>query len=33
VCSDNCVLKSFDITQMSKEDATFSAPFTLTAQR
>ncbi|KAF6255866.1 protein arginine N-methyltransferase [Scenedesmus sp. NREL 46B-D3] len=33
VCSDSCMLKSFDITQMSKEDATFSAPFSLKVQR
>jgi hypothetical protein len=33
VCTNNCVLKSFDITQMSKQDATFSAPFSLTVQR
>lgn len=33
ICTTNCVLKSFNITEMSKEDATFSVPFTIKVTR
>ncbi|KAF8073244.1 coatomer subunit beta-1 [Scenedesmus sp. PABB004] len=33
VCTSSCLLKKFDITQMTKDDAAFSAPFSITATR
>lgn len=33
VCTQPCLLKSFDIKTMTKEDAAFTAPFRLTATR
>jgi type I protein arginine methyltransferase len=33
ICTSTCLLKSFNIKTMTKEDATFTAPYTLTMQR
>eukprot|EP00878_Enallax_costatus_P015964 GHUV01016737.1.p1 GENE.GHUV01016737.1~~GHUV01016737.1.p1 ORF type:complete len:324 (+),score=71.11 GHUV01016737.1:518-1489(+) len=33
VCADNCVLQTFDIHKMKKDDATFSAPFKIKCTR
>lgn len=33
VATNNCLLRTFDITTMKKEDATFEAPFSITASR
>jgi hypothetical protein len=33
VATDTCVVRTFDVSTMSKEDAAFEAPFSLTALR
>jgi protein arginine N-methyltransferase 1 len=33
ICTNTCVIKKIDIRTMKKEDATFTAPFKLTASR
>ena len=33
LATNSCLLRTFDITTMKKEDATFEAPFSITASR